>query len=75
MAFSRDARELLSAFSAAGIDCLVVGAHALGAHGYPRAVAPWRIDILAEISGVTFEEAWPSRLVFAVDGLLGRYGW
>lgn len=39
-------------------------------------VPPRRIDILTGVSGLTFEEAWPGRLVHQVDGLpvpfLGR---
>src|SRR4051812_14523443 len=101
--------EILSELSAAGVDYLVVGAFAIGAHGNPRAtgdidiwvrptrenaarvlqalrafgaplfgltiddlvdeqtvfqigVAPLRIDILARIDGVTFEDAWPRRV-------------
>ena len=34
---NRDFVEMLSALSAAGVDFLVVGAHALAAHGAPRA--------------------------------------
>jgi len=34
---NRDFVEMLSALSAAGVECLVVGAHALAAHGRPRA--------------------------------------
>lgn len=30
---------------------------------------PLRIDILTEISGVTFDEAWPNRLVVEAHGL------
>lgn len=30
---------------------------------------PRRIDILTQISGVTFEEAWPSRQLFEIAGL------
>ncbi len=32
-------------------------------------VAPVRIDILTEISGITFEEAWPNRTFVSWDGL------
>ena len=107
---SPDFKDLLSAFNAHGVEYLVVGAHALAAHGYVRAtgdldvwvrpesdnghrvikalrafgapvqdltaadltlagtvfqigVAPIRIDVLTAIDGVTFEEAWPERLV------------
>jgi hypothetical protein len=104
---------MLSEFSAAGVEFLIVGAHALAAHGIPRAtgdldiwirptranaerahaalarfgaplkdltvedltregnvfqigVPPARIDILTSITAVTFEEAWPRRLVAQV---------
>jgi hypothetical protein len=107
---SPDFKDLLSAFNAHGVDYLVVGAHALAAHGHVRAtgdidvwvrpvaenahrvmkalrafgapiqdltaadlsqagtvfqigVAPIRIDVMTAIDGVTFEEAWPERLV------------
>ena len=119
-----DSVEMLSVLSAAGVDFIIVGAHALAAHGIPRAtgdldiwvrptrenaertyaalarfgapiedlrpedlvlegtvfqigVPPARIDILSGITGVTFDEAWPRRLVVEVaEGLqvpmLGR---
>jgi hypothetical protein len=120
---NRDFAEMLSALSDAGADFLVVGAHALAAHGLPRAtgdldiwvrpsadnarrvlealrtfraplhdlseddltragtvfqigVVPNRIDILTEISGVAFEDAWPRREWLVVEGqrlpFLGR---
>lgn len=108
--------EMLAALRAAGAEYLVVGAHALAAHGRPRAtgdldlwvrptaanaarvfqaletfgaplheltmadlqtpdvvfqigVAPSRIDILTSLSGVGFEEAWPSRVTVPISGL------
>lgn len=111
---NRDFAEMLSALFATGAEFLVVGAHALAAHGTPRATGdidiwvrptpenadrvlsalkafgaplfdltredlsrpgivfqlglpPFRIDILTGISGVTFEEAWPDRLVSQVE--------
>lgn len=107
---NRDFAEILDELSAAGAEFLVVGAHALAAHGRPRATGdldiwirptpenaervwnaltrfgaplrevtledlstpgvvfqiglpPYRIDILTEISGVSFDEAWPHRLM------------
>jgi hypothetical protein len=30
---------------------------------------PWRIDLLTSIDGVSFEEAWPERQEWTVDGL------
>jgi len=111
-----DFAEMLPALSAAGVDFIIVGAHALAAHGSPRAtgdldiwvrpshanaertlqalaafgaplfdlsvddltrtdtvfqmgVPPSRIDILAGITGVSFDEAWPRRLLVTVEGL------
>ena len=104
-----DFRDLLAAFNALGVEFLVVGAHALAAHGFVRAtkdldvwvrphpqnaprvlaaladfgaplhdlsvedlsrpglifqigVEPLRIDVITEIDGVSFEEAWPERV-------------
>ena len=120
-----DYRDMLLALNRAGAEFIVVGAHALAAHGLPRAtgdidilvrptvenaarvmralddfgaparahgvdeadfqrggtvyqigVAPRRIDLLTEISGVSFDEAWSTRLAAKVAGLefavLGR---
>jgi len=105
---NRDFRDLLAEFNARGVDYLIVGAHAMAAHGHVRAtkdldiwvrpdpsnarrvlaalqafgaplhdltaedltqpglvfqigVAPIRIDILTEIAGVEFSEAWARR--------------
>lgn len=105
-----DFKDLLSEFNARGVEYLIVGAHAMAAHGQVRAtkdldiwvrpdaanagrvlqalaafgaplgdlteqdlakdevvvqigVAPVRIDVCTSIDGVTFEEAWPARLV------------
>jgi len=114
MHLNQDFKDLLFALNDAGADYLVVGAHALAAHGHVRAtkdlaiwvrpelanaqrvygaldafgaplaslsvgdlatpgivfqigVAPIRIDIITAIDGVTFEEAWPARVLW-------RYG-
>jgi hypothetical protein len=120
-----DYRDMLAALVGAGAEFLVVGAHALAAHGLPRAtgdidilvrptpanamrvmralvdfgapveahgvgttdfeiegtvyqlgVAPQRIDILTAITGVSFDEAWSSRVPVNVGGVsfhvLGR---
>ena len=119
-----DSVEMLSMLSAEGVEFIIVGAHALAAHGIPRATGdldiwvrptrenakrtyaalarfgapledltaddlvlegtvfqiglpPARIDILSGITAVTFDEAWPRRLVVEVaEGLhvpiLGR---
>jgi hypothetical protein len=120
-----DFRDLLACLRDAGVDFVIVGAHALAAHGLPRATGdldvlvrpepanakrvfsalaefgaplaahgvteadfstlgvvyqiglpPRRIDILTEISGVTFDDAWASRIQVPVLGaplaFLGR---
>jgi hypothetical protein len=120
-----DFRDMLEALTECGVEFLVVGAHALAAHGFPRATGdidilvrptpdnaarvilalrafgapldahgmtasdfgspgivyqlglpPRRIDLLTEITGVTFEAAWRGRALTEVDGLafpvLGR---
>lgn len=120
---SPDFEELLRAFSDRGVEHLVVGAHALAAHGHVRAtkdldvwirptpenaarayqaladfgaplaeleeadlavpgtifqigVAPLRIDVLTEIDGLNFEEAWagrvPARLGSVATAVLSR---
>jgi len=84
---NRDFVEMLSALSEAGAEYLVVGAHAMAAHGVPRAtgdldmvfqigVPPARIDILTSISAVPFDEAWSERLTVQMGALpvpvLGR---
>jgi len=111
-----DYRDLLAAFNAEGVEYLVVGAHALAAHGHVRAtedldiwvrpvpdnaqrvikalrsfgaplqdlteddltkkdlvfqigMAPIRIDILTDVDGLDFNEAWAERLQTKFAGL------
>jgi len=111
-----DFKELLLAFNAHNVEYLIVGAHALAAHGHVRAtkdlepwvrpananaqqvlraladfgaplgdisaddltrketifqigVAPLRIDIITNIDGVEFTEAWPDRLETSFGGV------
>ena len=114
---NQDFAEMLSGLSEAKADFIIVGAHALAAHGLPRAtgdldiwirpspenakkvwdvlnnfgaplselsiddlstpgivfqigLAPCRIDILTQIDGVNFDEAWANRIyvkVFDID--------
>ncbi len=108
-----DFRDLLRAFIDHDVDFIVVGAHALAAHGHVRAtkdldvwvraeqdnairvvkalvafgaplhdltvddlatpgvvfqigVPPVRIDIITEIDGVSFNEAWPVLALFVI---------
>jgi hypothetical protein len=38
---NRDFRDLIAAFNASGVEFIVVGAHALAAHGHVRATRSW----------------------------------
>jgi hypothetical protein len=114
-----DFRDLLACLRDSEVDYIIVGAHALAAHGLPRATGdldvlvrpdhinasrvyralaefgaplaahqvteadlavpgtvyqiglpPRRIDILTQISGVAFDDAWASRIEVEVEGHL-----
>ena len=112
-----DFKELLLAFNAHNVEYLIVGAHALAAHGHVRAtkdldlwvrpeqanaqkvlqalsefgapltdltaedlsrkdtifqigLPPLRIDIITNVDGVEFAEAWPDRLQTSFGGVL-----
>lgn len=79
-----DFRDLLAEFNAHGVDYLVVGAHALAAHGHVRATkdldfwvrpatdnAGRVIEALTAFDGVEFAEAWNVRLktIFAGESI------
>jgi len=111
-----DFKELLLAFNGHNVEYLIVGAHALAAHGHVRAtkdldvwvrpdqanaqrvlgalsefgaplsdlteadlcrkdtvfqigLPPVRIDVITDIDGVAFEEAWPDRLEIQFGGV------
>lgn len=111
-----DFKELLLAFNAHDVEYLIVGAHALAAHGHVRAtkvmdvwvrpeqsnaqkvlralsefgaplsdltvddlsrketifqigLPPLRIDVITDIDGVEFAEAWPDRLETSFGGV------
>lgn len=113
---NQDFVDLLRAFSDHDVEAIVVGAHALAAHGHVRAtkdldvwirpsrenaekarralaafgaplsdlteedlatpgtvfqigVAPVRIDVLTEIDGVTFDEAWAEKILASFGGV------
>src|SRR4051812_1317630 len=53
---NRDFAEMLSALSAAGAEFLVVGAHALAAHGRPRATGD--LDIWVRSTSENAEKVW-----------------
>src|SRR5262244_2359048 len=53
---NRDFAEMLSALSAVGADYLVVGAHALAAHGRPRATGD--LDIWVRPSATNASKVW-----------------
>jgi hypothetical protein len=38
-------------------------------HGFRMGTPPFRIEILTEISGVAFDQAWPRRVAWQVGGL------
>ncbi len=112
---NRDFRELLRGFNVHQVEYLVVGAHAMAAHGFIRAtkdlairvrarienshrayqalaefgasvgdlrpedfsrlgliyqigVPPVRIDVITQIDGITFDEAWPDRYATQFEG-------
>src|SRR5215216_571171 len=111
-----DFKELLLAFNAHNVEYLIVGAHALAAHGHVRAtrdmgvwvrpepsnaqkvlralsefgaplsdltaddlsrketifqigLPPLRIDVITDIDGVEFAEAWPDRVETSFGGV------
>lgn len=113
---SPDFRDLLAAFNAHGVEYLIVGAHALAAHGHVRAtkdldvfirtspegaarayaaltdfgaplhdlteedlrtpgvvfqigIPPVRIDLVTEIDGVEFADAWNERVETTLAGI------
>ena len=113
---NQDFKKLLLAFNAHNVEYLIVGAHALAAHGHVRAtkdldlwvrpdqnnakkvlralsefgaprgelteadlstkatifqigLPPLRIDIITDIDGVEFEEAWPERFETVFGGV------
>src|SRR5207249_475440 len=59
---SRDFAEMLSALSAAGAEYLVVGAHALAAHGFPRATGD--LDIWVSPSPGNAARVWKALVAF-----------
>ena len=69
---NRDYAELLAALIAKNVRFMVVGAHAVAVHGYPRGT----VDILTGVSGLTFAAAWTRRIEAPVEGVpapvLGR---
>lgn len=115
---NEDFADMIRCLQDAGAEFLIVGAHALAAHGIPRATGdidlfvkpssdnavriiealrafgapldahgvdatdfavpgsiyqiglpPRRIDLITEISGVSFDEAWSSRIESTVHGM------
>jgi hypothetical protein len=57
-----DFRDLLAAFAAGGVRFLVVGAHALAAHGVPRATAD--LDLWIEPTEANADRAWRALVAF-----------
>lgn len=67
---NEDFRDLLVLLADGGVEFVIVGAYALAFHGTPRAsgLPPRRIDLLTEISGLTFDEVWASRITAELEG-------
>jgi len=59
---NRDFVEMLSALSDAGAEFLVVGAHAMAAHGYPRATGD--MDVWVRPSAANAERVWKALVRF-----------
>ncbi|QDT67606.1 hypothetical protein MalM25_05060 [Planctomycetes bacterium MalM25] len=62
MLVNDDYKDMLSALNDAGVEYLVVGAYALGAHGYPRATGD--IDFWVRPSEENAKRAWHAMLAF-----------
>ncbi len=59
---NRDFAEMLSALFAAGAEFLVVGAHALAAHGYPRATGD--LDVWVNPTAENAARVWRALVAF-----------
>ena len=59
---NRDFAEMLAALSAAGADYLIVGAHALAVHGYPRATGD--LDIWVRPTPENAQRVWAALVAF-----------
>lgn len=57
-----DYRDILSAFSAANVEYLVVGAYAVAAHGLPRATGD--IDLFVRPTAANAQRVWEALLSF-----------
>jgi hypothetical protein len=58
--------DFLNALRSENTKFLLIGAHA---RVFMLGVKPWRIDILAGIDGVSFEEAWRTRQPASFHGI------
>jgi hypothetical protein len=67
---NRDFAEMLDALSAAGAEFLIVGAHALAAHGHPRATGD--LDIWIRPAAANAARVWNALLAFGAP--LGELG-
>lgn len=64
MDYFEDYKDMLQLFNKYKVKYLVVGAYAMGNYGYSRHtldIEPMRIDILTDIDGVDFSEAWSNK--------------
>lgn len=64
---NEDYKDMLQSLLDHEVRFLVVGAYALGAHGYPRATGD--IDIITIIDGVEFKKAYCNKEEITIDSL------
>lgn len=66
-----NAARVLTALRAFGAPLGTLTEHDLEqpGHGFRMGAPPLRIEVLTEISGVSFEEAWPRRAILDLGGL------
>ena len=57
---NRGFRDSFAAFVARDVRFLIVGGYAVAFHGHPRFTKD--VDVLTDVTGVEFEEAWSSRV-------------
>jgi len=71
-ASSENAARVMAALSAFGapLGTLTADDFARPGYGFRMGTPPFRIEILTEISGVSFAEAWPARIAWESDGVV-----
>jgi hypothetical protein len=67
--FPPDFLDLVIELNRSDARYLLVGGHAVAGLGFRMGAPPFRIEILTEISGVEFAQAWPRRETLDADGV------